>query len=322
MAQYTYYNKRTPLVEKRWPNGHFNWVETDSADAYEKNQADVDPIYTGKHIDYTFNSHGYRCNELDSYPANNFLLALGCSYTQGVGLFNEHVWCNVLGDKINMPAMNLGAPGMGLEFVMYTTLNYLQGNFPLPKVVVIQHSEVSRHVQLRKLDDDPKPRVEIEHSPADGTLSAKEHYIELNNDGNYTNLFKMGYYTDIITKLWNDAGVPVIHWTFAGDGDNYFSDYAIHSFPDQLDSDLLPKWDHLNCARDMLHDGHTKHAIIAEQLQRNISNLLANDALHELAGTNTVLFGTCSHATDNKSQEQLAKEQLLARRRRSDIIYD
>lgn len=322
MAEYTYYNKRTPFVELRWPNESLNWVETDSNREYDNNKSDVDPIYRGKQIEYNFNSHGYRCNELNSYPAGNFLLAVGCSYTQGVGLFNEHVWCNVLGNSLDMPAMNLGAPGMGLEYVMYTTLNYLNGDFPLPKVAVIQHSEVSRVAMLMKYHEDPHARLGVDHGIASDNQSPKEYFIEQNNDGNYTNLFKCGYYTDIITKMWNDAGVPVIHWTFSGDGDNFFSDYTIHSYPEQLDIDLFPKWDYYNCARDMLHDGHIKHAVIAEQLQRNVENLLNKQALHELADPDEVMFGSCSHATNGNSEEQLAKEQILARRSRSNIIYD
>jgi|688.fasta_scaffold339482_2 hypothetical protein len=63
-------------------------------------------------IPYTFNTHGFRCKEFDDSPG---WLALGCSFTEGVGLNIENVWPSLLTNHINEHIWNLGIGGGSMD---------------------------------------------------------------------------------------------------------------------------------------------------------------------------------------------------------------
>ena len=42
-----------------------------------------------------------------------FVLVFGCSYTEGVGMFEETLWCNILAEKYNFNVINLAKAGTG-----------------------------------------------------------------------------------------------------------------------------------------------------------------------------------------------------------------
>jgi hypothetical protein len=60
-------------------------------------------------ITYKFNSNGFRSEEFD--PAADNLVALGCSFTMGVGLPIQSVWPSLLGHALNLRVCNLGWGG-------------------------------------------------------------------------------------------------------------------------------------------------------------------------------------------------------------------
>jgi hypothetical protein len=59
-------------------------------------------------IEYRYNSHGFRDRDFDSTPSG---LALGCSFTEGTGIHEEHSWPRVLSKDININIWNLGVAG-------------------------------------------------------------------------------------------------------------------------------------------------------------------------------------------------------------------
>ena len=71
-------------------------------------------------LTYKYNSQGFRDDEFDQQPAG---IALGCSHTEGVGIYAKHAWPqqlqNILGQKI----WNLGVGGCALD-TCYRLLEY------------------------------------------------------------------------------------------------------------------------------------------------------------------------------------------------------
>ena len=63
-------------------------------------------------IPYVFNTHGFRCDEFDQRPA---CLALGCSFTEGVGLPIDNVWPTILSKQLNQHVWNLGVGSSALD---------------------------------------------------------------------------------------------------------------------------------------------------------------------------------------------------------------
>lgn len=64
-------------------------------------------------ITYKFNSNGFRSAEFD--PAADNLVALGCSFTMGVGLPIQSVWPSLLGHALNLQVCNFGWGGFSAD---------------------------------------------------------------------------------------------------------------------------------------------------------------------------------------------------------------
>ena len=82
-------------------------------------------FYTKNKISYKLNSDGFRYKEFDQFNGE-VNLALGCSFTFGTGLINEHTWPFLLEQELNEPIFNLGLPGVGIMFQVRIFLHYLR----------------------------------------------------------------------------------------------------------------------------------------------------------------------------------------------------
>lgn len=76
-------------------------------------------------ISYTYNQHGFRCEEFDSRPCG---IALGCSFTEGTALPIDQTWPSILTKMSGIHVWNLGAGGASID----TTFRIL--DFYLPRL--------------------------------------------------------------------------------------------------------------------------------------------------------------------------------------------
>ena len=101
------------------------WFGTDKQLTFEKHIAEAKSralleehgwLYRrGKHgrldptcISYSFNTEGFRDDEFNDEPAG---MALGCSFTKGVGVDFDNTWPKKLSTMLNMRVWNLGVGG-------------------------------------------------------------------------------------------------------------------------------------------------------------------------------------------------------------------
>lgn len=115
------------------------WSGTDTKDRYKKNLADSKASRIIKQkgwdqipIEYSYNSHGFRCNEFDTRPC---ALALGCSFTEGTGLPLDMTWPSYLSDMIGLHIWNLGTGGAAVDTV-FRILDYYLDKLK-PKLVFV-----------------------------------------------------------------------------------------------------------------------------------------------------------------------------------------
>jgi hypothetical protein len=106
-----------------------HWNGTDQPELYEKHMQNpstrnllkqlgwIDSI-----IEYSYNSHGFRCDEFDDRPAG---LALGCSFTEGTGLHLQQTWPALLSTMSNTHIWNLGSGGSSIDTVFRTLDHYI-----------------------------------------------------------------------------------------------------------------------------------------------------------------------------------------------------
>lgn len=114
------------------------WSGTDQQDLFNKNLQDQEKrkyLENNNWLDsitYSFNKHGFRAEVFDDRPAG---LALGCSFTEGVGLKIHQVWPSVLSNMLNMHVWNLGIGGAAFDTV-FRILDYYLPKFN-PKFICI-----------------------------------------------------------------------------------------------------------------------------------------------------------------------------------------
>ena len=102
--------------------------------------------YRTKRVLYNRNSLGHRCKELDNID-DNFILFIGCSLTEGVGVCLEDTYTYKLAQELGMDYYNLGLAGSGADLLCENLSNWFINVKKIPKLVVIQWPAPNRHYQ-------------------------------------------------------------------------------------------------------------------------------------------------------------------------------
>lgn len=230
---------------KKFSNKKVYWKSTDSVVTFKENlkipqhQAYLETKGWSNNlnaIEYQYNSHGFRTAEFDQQKT---AIALGCSFTEGIGLPVEQTWPVLLGEKISMPIFNLGVAGLSLDgcfrlFEYYiTTLNVSTAFLLMPEIFRFElHKQHSIYSFL--------PGVEYNQSWESETF---EKTWVLSDSNSYYNRKK-----NILSmlKLAEDAGINLFIRSL--------TDFHVQEY---------------TRARDMLHDGYESHA--------NLANLFYDD---------------------------------------------
>jgi len=93
------------------------------------------PNFPGKVIDknndYKINELGFR-GKLNDNPD---ILAVGCSYTFGIGVPEDGTWPNILSSAINKDVLNLGLPGTTIKEISKLIFKYVS-KYNKPKTIV------------------------------------------------------------------------------------------------------------------------------------------------------------------------------------------
>ena len=84
-------------------------------------------IDMSKSVVYDFNDFGYRANH-DYGPIlnENKIVCIGCSFTEGVGLYIEETWPYILSQKLNKPYIQLSIAGASAGYVMWQLKNVIE----------------------------------------------------------------------------------------------------------------------------------------------------------------------------------------------------
>jgi hypothetical protein len=111
-------------------NKQLLWIDSDSKEEFDANMQDPERrMQLEKYgwdrpeiITYQFNGHGFRCQEFDQSLG---VIALGCSFTAGVGLPVDSVWPAIVGAKLNLPVWNLGIGGASMDTCFRLLYHYI-----------------------------------------------------------------------------------------------------------------------------------------------------------------------------------------------------
>jgi len=116
----TKFENTPPHFGTHLANQTLDWLPTDTKENYEKliqdsehraYFADLGWDKPGA-ITYKFNGHGFRADEFDGGP---YMVALGCSYTVGIGLPDEATWARQTATALGMKCANLAWGGYSAD---------------------------------------------------------------------------------------------------------------------------------------------------------------------------------------------------------------
>jgi hypothetical protein len=152
---------------KNYANQVLEWMPTDTQESFQRLMQDPQHrAYFASMgwdqpdaITYKINSHGFRCDEFETGP---YLVALGCSYTVGIGLPVESTWPYLVSQALGLKCANLAWGGYS------TDTCYRLARYWIPRlkpVMVAMLTPPRARLELlmnRDLISDPRKQMDFE----------------------------------------------------------------------------------------------------------------------------------------------------------------
>jgi hypothetical protein len=230
-----------------WTNTNHEFLPTDTEQSFKKLCQDPECLaYFQKQgwlepgaITYKINSHGFRCDEFDDQDC---IVALGCSFTIGIGLPVESTWPQLVSKSLGLATRTLAWGGTSAD-TCFRLAEYWIPQLK-PKAVFMLTPPPARFEVIRALDSPP---IEV-YLPQSESNSASEidsflrHWFTMDENSRLNH--KKNKLA--IQAMCAQAGIPcLIYDAF---------DYMAKSRED------------VGYARDKMHAGPDGHAFLAERM--------------------------------------------------------
>jgi hypothetical protein len=191
-------------------------------------------------VEYRFNEIGYRTNSIESFTGNE-ILAIGDSFTLGLGVAQQHSWPEQLSALLNYPVLNFSLNGASNAWMQRKTMQLLNRFTPQAIVVHYTFSHRRERTNTSWTDDE---RTECE-----------PFYTDLENYQDWKQTF----------DYFECLNIPVVH----GFVPNWHTQDVNYS---QLPGKVIPPPVPIDLARDGFHYGVATNRQLAQQ----ITNLLVD----------------------------------------------
>jgi hypothetical protein len=121
---------------------------SDNETNYNKNleTQPEDWYYRNIKISYNYNEYGHRSKSIKDLNLDNYILFLGCSHTEGVGLELEKTYPHLVSKHLGCDYYNLALGGFGIDVLEHNLVNWLYTIDKKPKHIVIQYPDHSRFI--------------------------------------------------------------------------------------------------------------------------------------------------------------------------------
>jgi hypothetical protein len=135
------------------------WAGSDTLENFVKNKKNMpyNWYYNTNSFTYERNSLGHRSKEIKDLDFDNYILFVGCSHTEGIGVRKEDTFPEILSGKLKCDYYNMGLGGTGMDVTMHNLIIWFSVFSKKPKAVVIQWPDFTRvltgtsHTALRPL---------------------------------------------------------------------------------------------------------------------------------------------------------------------------
>jgi len=238
-------------------------------------------------VRYKFNSLGYRTKEFDEFKDNEFMLCIGCSYTEGTGIAEEDIWHTYVGGKVDLPVMNLGYGGAGPDVVELNIMQYFKAGYPKPKIVLVQWPGFLRKIFVPERHRQepysinpvvPASTFDTEQRPSHSMLEKLDNDWLVERYYTYKELAYIECYRNYTTVnlILKQAGIPTFNFTFGNDFD--FENNILFNSSMQIENiapGITEEAESYDLARDCGHPGPMHNRKNAEKILPFVERLLS-----------------------------------------------
>ena len=176
----------------------FSIIGADSKNHFEEHRKTqpADWEYRTKRVLYHRNSLGHRCKDLETLN-DDFILFIGCSLTEGVGVALEDTFTYKLAQDLELDYYNLGLAGSGTDLLSENLSMWFTNIKKMPKLVVIQWPAPNRHYQ--QFDDGLTPVgawIDVRNDVVSDEVKQATKYDFVNDEiiSNFVNACDAGYF--------------------------------------------------------------------------------------------------------------------------------
>jgi hypothetical protein len=234
-----------------------DWWPSDTRERFEDNQSQPETLawleelgWTKEAVSYRFNQFGFRCDDFSDFDQRQQgIVAVGCSYTHGVGLPEEDVFLAHIEKHFGIKTWNLGVPGFGpgpiVDFVLTHLLEYIE-----PTAIIFTIPPLGRHFDLRVAP--PAERIDLlKRSNIDVQKDYRGNTIDI--AGSVQSYAKD---TMALKCFAQELGIPFVCSTA-----NTLSEVSNPVMSKQIGYDR---------ARDLMHFGRKHHRLWADKYIREL----------------------------------------------------
>ena len=155
-------------------------------------------------ITYKMNKHGYRASKpYKTVPQYN-VLALGCSWTMGIGVDNNLIWPTLMGDRLGR-VYNYGMYGASVSFVAKTFYKFVNSE-KIPDIAIIMWPGFSRRDYITEAGEFRKIggfRAATNEDPVWRNSEEDLLFLQLRNDNQDLMEFWEAYqFVELISKAY------------------------------------------------------------------------------------------------------------------------
>ena len=229
-------------------NQTLEWLPSDSKEINEKLMQDPNHVeYFRKQgwlepgaITYKINQHGFRSD--DFVEGTKSLVALGCSYTIGIGLPHKDIWPTLVANEIGLVPYNLAWGGTAAD-TCYRLAEYWIPKLK-PELVVMLAPPISR-IELLTISSNIRAEVFLPMSES-GMFSDQDIYLKnwfANDENAMINNRKNCL---AIEQICNSLGIQCLT-------------YDAHNF-------MARSREEVGYARDYMHAGPKGHQLAFEKI--------------------------------------------------------
>ncbi len=213
-------------------------------------------------IIYQYNEHGFRDDAFDDRPCG---LALGCSYTEGVGVAADETWPAQLAKLVGYKVWNLGIGGVGID----TCFRVMEFWAPIlrPRFIALLDPPIAR-MEICRADGGYTNLLNVGWEHSDAT-SPQDQFVKhwFAQEHNWIEHHKR--HVLAMRMLAQDLSIPFVH-LFNGPicqpVPNFYQDPR---FFHNNGLDLLDR------ARDLAHAGPRTLHMVAEIMQEKLREISA-----------------------------------------------